>query len=330
MAVVLDTSGLPRAERVSSFKAAFGDVTVPSEVRLDDPVSFAGRLEHWEFGRVALMRADLNTGSRILRKAAQARLQVPTVLISTQEQGDAYVTQFGQNELLRSGLVCTDLTAPYEFACPQGARGIALQIPVEELALPMDVIRTARKRLPGSAMYGLVRRHLADIARDADRLSADPGAAALGAASVELVRALLSSAAQDSGARAIFADTLLMRIRVYVRQHLAEPDLRAERIAAAHHISTRYLYRLCSDAGFSLAHWIMSQRLDDAGRALASPAHAGLSVAVIARRAGFADASHFSRRFREKFAMSPREWRQLAGRRAEAPVPGGPPAPMPG
>jgi AraC-like DNA-binding protein len=259
------------------------------------------------------MRADLNTGSRIVRNARQARLQVvPTILLSTQEQGDAYVAQFGSSDLLRGGLICTDLTAPYEFTCPAGARGVALQIPVEELALPMDVIRRAQRRLAASPMSGLVRRHIADVARDADRLATDPGAVALGAASVELARALLASAAQDARARDVLAQTLLTRIRVYVRQHIADPELRAERIAAAHHISERYLYRLCSDAGFSLAHWIMSQRLSNACQALTSAEHADLSIAVIAHRAGFADPSHFSRRFREEFGMSPRVWRRAA------------------
>ncbi|HEX6452329.1 MAG TPA: AraC family transcriptional regulator [Trebonia sp.] len=32
-------------------------------------------------------------------------------------------------------------------------------------------------------------------------------------------------------------------------------------------------------------------------------------MAAIARRWGFADSTHFSRRFRQAYGMSPREWR---------------------
>jgi AraC-like DNA-binding protein len=313
LAIVLDTTALPAADRVASFRSAFGDVTVPSDVRLEDPDRFNARLDWWQFGRVGLLRADLTTGSKIVRTVRQAHRQLTSaVLISTQEQGDAFVAQHGGSELLQTGLACTDLTAPYEFVCPRGARGLALQIPTEDLALPMSLILRAQKRLATSTMSGLVRWHITEVARQADTLSADPGAAGLGTASVELVRALLVSAAADRSAPDVLAETLLTRIRVYVRQHLTEPDLRAERIAAAHHISERYLYSLCSNAGFSLAHWIMSLRLSHACQELVSPRHLSRSIAVIAHRSGFADASHFSRRFREEFGMTPTEWRRAA------------------
>jgi AraC-like DNA-binding protein len=42
------------------------------------------------------------------------------------------------------------------------------------------------------------------------------------------------------------------RILAYVRHHLSEADLEPARIAAAHHISTRYLYRLFEKEGISL------------------------------------------------------------------------------
>ena len=58
----------------------------------------------------------------------------------------------------------------------------------------------------------------------------------------------------------------------------------------------------------SLAEWIMFQRLDRASRALAAGEG---TIAAVAHRYGFADATHFSRRFRERNGVTPREWRAL-------------------
>jgi AraC-like DNA-binding protein len=42
-----------------------------------------------------------------------------------------------------------------------------------------------------------------------------------------------------------------------------------------------------------------------------------MTIAAVARRWGFADATHFARRFRDAYGLSPREWRQLHLVRAE-------------
>jgi AraC-like DNA-binding protein len=105
---------------------------------------------------------------------------------------------------------------------------------------------------------------------------------------------------------------LLTQIRAYVRQHLRQPDLRPATIATAHNISLRHLYRLCAQAEFGLEQWIISQRLEGAREELALPSSRHRSIAMIARRWGFSDPTHFSHRFRAAFGVSPRDWRQIA------------------
>jgi AraC-like DNA-binding protein len=99
-------------------------------------------------------------------------------------------------------------------------------------------------------------------------------------------------------------------VRAYVRRHLTEPGLDAERIARAHAVSVRHLYRVCAAAGMSLEQEVIAQRLEGARAELAGPGDR--SVAVVARRWGFPDPSYFARRFRAAYGVSPREWRELA------------------
>ena len=99
------------------------------------------------------------------------------------------------------------------------------------------------------------------------------------------------------------------RVLAYIEEHLTDPDLAPARIAAANNISLRYLHKLCADSGFHVAEVIMRRRLEGARRDLAQPEFAAHTVAAIARRWGFSDPAHFSKRFSGAYRMPPGEWR---------------------
>jgi AraC-like DNA-binding protein len=58
-----------------------------------------------------------------------------------------------------------------------------------------------------------------------------------------------------------------------------------------------------------LGHTIWAQRLEACRRELGDPQQGHRSISDIAFGWGFNDAAHFSRAFRERFGLSPREWR---------------------
>jgi AraC-like DNA-binding protein len=107
------------------------------------------------------------------------------------------------------------------------------------------------------------------------------------------------------------AETLQLRVMEYVRANLAEPDLTAAAIAAKHHISVRHLYNILARSGISLGDWVRAQRLEQCRRDLAKPGANSVTIAFIAQRWGFADATNFGRTFKAAYGMSPREWRDL-------------------
>jgi len=204
-----------------------------------------------------------------------------------------------------------DLSSPYDFSWSgEGAAG-CLQIPLAEIGLPVDVLRGAAARLRASPLYDLMTGHIVQLVRDAERLSADPGAERLGQAGVELARALLASAAHTGPhTREALAETLLTRVRAYVRRHLADPGLRPATIAAAHYVSLRHLYKVCAEAGISLEQLIINERLRGAREDLRRPESRRRTVAMIAHRWGFTDPTHFARRFRARYGVTPSEWRR--------------------
>lgn len=97
------------------------------------------------------------------------------------------------------------------------------------------------------------------------------------------------------------------RIRSFALENLANPELDISRIADAVGLSQRYVHRLFADEPMQLMQWVWSERLERCLKTLASRECADHSVSAVAYAWGFNDASHFSRSFRKRYGVSPRD-----------------------
>jgi AraC-like DNA-binding protein len=95
----------------------------------------------------------------------------------------------------------------------------------------------------------------------------------------------------------------LAAAHAFIAAHLHEQELCALRIAAAIGYSERHLSRLFAKSGQSVPQAILNARLDAARSVLAEP----ISLAEVAARHGFASQAHFSRTYRARFGVTPRQ-----------------------
>jgi AraC-like DNA-binding protein len=183
----------------------------------------------------------------------------------------------------------------------------------EVLGLPIDLGRRAVVTAAASPMYEMFRRHLEHVCVALDGLQQDGDALQLvGAATMDLARALLATTSdQRSLERDVLHSTELTRIRVYIDQHLQDTNLNLVSIANANHVSLRQLYKVWGSNWPTPSEYIMGERLRRAHDDLASADLTSQSVFAIARKWGFTDSAHFSRRFKGAYGITPREWRQL-------------------
>jgi len=98
-------------------------------------------------------------------------------------------------------------------------------------------------------------------------------------------------------------------LKAYIQARLNDPELSLDRTGAALGISPRYINALLETEKPSFGRYILAQRLDRCRHDLADPAHRHQQVTEIAYGWGFNDLSHFSRAFRSKFGMAPRDYR---------------------
>jgi AraC family transcriptional regulator, positive regulator of tynA and feaB len=100
------------------------------------------------------------------------------------------------------------------------------------------------------------------------------------------------------------------QLLAYLEAHLFDPDaMSASACAQAIGISERYLYKQFSLRGQHFSKMVLERRLDAAHVLLKSVAFKAHSIASIAYQCGFKDPAHFSRLFRQRYGISPRQCR---------------------
>ena len=111
---------------------------------------------------------------------------------------------------------------------------------------------------------------------------------------------------------------LVVRVRAFIEQHLGDPQLDLAIVAKAHHMSIRSLQKLFEGQGQTVSGWIRAQRLEHCRRDLANPALGDQPVSTVAARWGLVDAAHFSRLFKSRYGIPPRDYRNKAFQRLHA------------
>jgi AraC-like DNA-binding protein len=179
-----------------------------------------------------------------------------------------------------------------------------------EIAPRLDAARGMVLNTPLGILLGdymlLLQRHLPDMMpEDLPRLTS-------------AVRAVVGAYIAPSSDRIAHAArhidlSLLERVRRVVRKCLHSPSLGPDMLCHEVSASRSRLYRLLEGEG-GVAHYIQRKRLSEGYATLCDTANT-FPIAVIAEDLCFADASSFSRAFRQEFGVSPSDVRaaSLAG-----------------
>jgi len=280
-------------------------------LEIDTPVRdhFRASLEQVELGPTTVnsMHAEMQ---RVRRTQANlARSSHPVFILLQLREGQVRLQQLGRETVVREGeTVFIDGTEPYLLECPRATNSLALRMPEPWLKqwLPHPE-RFPARLLTGNGWSAALNAALSTVHVDScDAFALSPDAVAEQIAAL-LALAIGGDAEARSAERSQF-DKLVSTLR----SRLHEEDLSPQSVADQHGISKRSLYYAFASANTTFVEQLVRLRLERAQEMLRDVRFSDLPVSEVAARCGFADPSHFARRFKQKFAQPPLHFRSVA------------------
>jgi AraC-like DNA-binding protein len=310
MSFLARTDDVPRAERCDFWRSVVSQTFVPLEATFPAGADgFRGRLRGGTLGPLGVYDVDTDSHTAHRTRSLISASPGDYYKLGLLVRGSGVLCQDGRQAVLAPGdFAVYDTSRPYTLAFDVPARLLVLIFPQRMLALPPQAVSgvTATTISGTTGLGGLISPFLLRIGRHLDEVGTR-GGVRLASNVLDLLTTALADRLDTPAPEPMGA--LFLRITAFVEARLEDPDLDPAQIAAAHHISTRYLHKLFHGQGTSVSAWIRERRLDHCRRDLLDPLLRHRPVSAIAARWGYVDASHFSRLFRTAYGISPRECR---------------------
>jgi AraC-like DNA-binding protein len=312
---VFTTVGLPTVRaKMDYLKGVMSSVFAPLDVVPDDPDLFDNHIVSTSLGSLSLANAHSYPAHIIRRRPHAAGTPRHLFFLHMQLQGKVQAMQDGREGLLGPGdMVLCDAAAPYDLGLIGENRTLILGIPADELTRRVPApYGLLGRQLPGSAgPLRMVRGLLGELWEQVEKGAPLPQEAGerLAATLLDLFATACHLNFGTVSAEGTLADGHRARIRRLIEQRLFDPDLSVPAIAQALGLSERYLRLLAAGEGEAVSAYILRRRLAECARRLRDPLHANRTVTELAFACGFNDASHFSRAFKARYGMAPRDYR---------------------
>ncbi|MGI5378803.1 helix-turn-helix domain-containing protein [Streptomyces sp. CA-251387] len=320
MSVVVSTASLSAADRVERWREAVSRAFVPLDVDLLEEDPSPGRIVSDRLG--AMRVAHVQAGPQVVRRSKRLIAQdgKEFLILTLQRSGTAIKEQDGRESLIRPGeFSISDSSRLLRKKVEGEFRFVSFQFPRRDLRVRDGDLRamTATAFSGREGTSAVVASCFASMAREAASLDDSVGRQ-MAATAIDLLALLINERCGRFAPQAPeTAAATLVRVKDHILRNLCDPDLSPPAIAAAHHMSVRYLHRMFQLEGTTVGGWIRTQRLERCRRDLLRSPALGLGVAAVARSWGFVSPSHFSRAFRAAYGVTPREW-QMHGPAGEA------------
>lgn len=306
------TEGVPAHRRVEYWN----DITSSAlTAQVADPVdrhAFCGRMTYLDVGEVRMLELNAS-GSTVTRTRAHVGdTTQPMYLMRLVLSGRITAIQDGREVRLRSGdFTLCDASRPYRMFFREPSDLLIARIPRERLLQYMRRPEAmVSLRMPGdTGLSGLASRQLRELWRANEDFVSHDAAPRMMELTMHLLASAYSTLPEARAEHGVLATAHRARIVELIERELGDPQLTPSKIAAELGMTSSYLHRVFSDDSETVARYILRRRLHECARALKDPLQANRSITAIAFALGFNSLSHFSRAFRERYDLSPSDYR---------------------
>jgi AraC-like DNA-binding protein len=323
MSVLVRATDVPVASRPEYLHEGLRAVLGPLNIRTDEGNELPDQVRAADLGALHIgeLWASRPGGADRTRHHIQL-MEADLVKVDVVAQGEVDIEQDGRQARLHAGdYAFVDLARPAHWTNSSSVRVLAIAFPRQLLPLRADdttkltAVGLNADDGPGALFSSTARQ----LARHLDHFDVASGVR-VGTATLDLLTVALAGRLDRGGGLPpdVPQRVLIVRMRAFIEDQLADSDLTPSAIARAHHVSLRYLYKLFEGEQKSVAGLIKERRLERCRRDLLDPSLRHLPVSAIAARWGMPNAAHFSHAFRAAYGMAPVEYRRLvAGTRLD-------------
>jgi len=307
----ISTDCVKASERREFWQARTGSVFGSFQLDVQGTEAFNACFKYAKVSDLMLCRLSACVPHRVTRSGASARRDdrgyVKAVL---QARGCSVLEQNGRTTLLRpTEWTVYDTAKPHTITIPECAEMFLLLIPRQRMVIRnFDLQDISGRRFSGRQgvgrlMWNLIPEAFEQIPAMRERSSYDLA---------DMLAQMMRLAVLDSFDECLPADSkdaLRERLKLYIESHLRDADLSISKLASVAHCTKRYLHMAFQPQKNSISEFILKLRLERCLEDLRNPAYAHRSITDIAYSWGFNNSNHFSRCFKQAYAMSPRDSR---------------------
>lgn len=300
----------PATQDFESWRDAVSTAFVPLDAVSTGPSAFRGGLMTGTLGSLQLSEV-VGREVEVRRTRATIRRADPGLIkVGLQVRGHGVLVQREREASLAPGdFAVYDTSEPYDLHFDGDFSMFVVMFPRDALRIgSRDLTTVSARRIRSDRGVGaLVSPFLAGLRRGLvdDSLPTTP-------VMEDAVLDLLSAALDEEVPHHSRGSTLLVEAKTLIESELGDTALSTTTVAARLHISPRYLQKLFEGDGHTVAGWVRSRRLEKCHRDLRDPGMRSISIGSICARHGLIDSSHFSKVFKERYGMSPRDFRIIS------------------
>lgn len=242
-----------------------------------------------------------------------ARTREALFFLKVQVQGCSRHQQDGRIAELEVGdFTLVDSTRPYQMSFEAANKvlvlGIADSMLRRHVAYPEGLVAI---RMSGQeSLNNILSDFAMGLWRQYSGLDVDSVGGNLVNALLSLTAAAYAGVADAHPVGSAHMEALRLRIIHYIEKHLDDSDLSPKSIAAMMARSCRYVHAIFTRGDETISRYILRRRLEECARILGSSAHRMRSISAIAFDYGFSSCTNFGKVFRERYGVTPTEYRQ--------------------
>lgn len=310
MTIAFSTEALPQRDRIPYW------VDVASKAYFDHgfsakPANFVGHLSTDQLDPLLLSRCDCGPCEVTRTRRDIAHDGIDDLILCIRLAGRSTFSQADREVVVEPGtLLLQDAGRPMKVDFLEQTASIFVTIPRRLVLARIDnaaATRTLSTSLPTAAVAA---EFLATLTSRVHAVEPAVRGRLAGHA-LDLI-ALAFATGEGASIGSTPRSTALLRLKSAIEARLSDPSLKPADAADAAGISVRYANDLLSGENFSVERYILHRRLERCRRALEDPLQAHRMIGEIAFGWGFSDLSHFTRRFRSAFGMTPSDCRRRA------------------